>query len=750
MLSCQYTASTAEAFDSFICQNACIIVSGKKHRVPKAPTREANGGLGSMVIFGDIVVVPADPEGKVNLVGRIAVLGSHESKTVTSSFVPGVRPRNGSAQVCSGELQSTLEKILGATPECSPSKRLCLWSAWEAPAKLSRLHKRSTPVTCRFLLMDKAEEEFISDALLILPPYLRYIDHWDFTCTNHCYALFPLSMLNSLSQYSTVTKLSLKRFSFPTYAHLERLLRGIPTLQELSLSGVWIPEDEDEDEDPTEDDSTLPPSPQLDPVRLHKLVVGSGIYIYAPFYKELLRTSAATLVDVTLSCRLLFVSSKIGEVNEEQKKAISTLTRLVQEHPTLSKNGITCVVQNSFKNHTERWSTILEQTFAALHLRAWYIAEAYGHSTDVHEMAFSRDGRWAVSWSGSSSNHPRLLQEVLIWDVSTGEPVLEQYCHGMFSPMGRVSPCAKFSPSDTLLAFYTHDILTTFTLPSADDCATPGAAPRKLGSAQLKTSAGNALDIAWIPESTQIAVAHKSGEVHVWDAVTLTLIRSMPSPLPSRDDHKIYEANLSVSPDGQRALHRSRCGGAITDYLYLWDLTTGTARPLFTNLIGGPDSSPPYAFSLRPSKNPGEVDVLGFPPAHGGRLFIDSTARGNYAVASLALDGRRVVHLSPDGRHALSTDFPTRDGDDDDGKDVPTGCGRVPDVGQARVPTLGRAVYWDLRDGRVHALRERVGHEPSLMVLSEDGSMVMRASDSGAVFFDRVCDVLGEAIEVVR
>ncbi|KAH9911329.1 uncharacterized protein BXZ73DRAFT_108094 [Epithele typhae] len=87
MLSCQYTASTAETFDSFICQNACIIVSGKKHRVPKAPTREANGGLGLMVIFGDIVVVPADPEGKVNLVGRIAVLGSHESKAVTSSFV---------------------------------------------------------------------------------------------------------------------------------------------------------------------------------------------------------------------------------------------------------------------------------------------------------------------------------------------------------------------------------------------------------------------------------------------------------------------------------------------------------------------------------------------------------------------------------------------------------------------------------------------------------------------------------------
>ncbi|KAH9914188.1 uncharacterized protein BXZ73DRAFT_81723 [Epithele typhae] len=90
-----YTASTAEAFDSFVCQNACIIVSGKKHRVPKALTCEANGDLSSMVMFGDIVVVPADPEGKtspvstfftVNIVGRIVVLGSHESKAVTSSF----------------------------------------------------------------------------------------------------------------------------------------------------------------------------------------------------------------------------------------------------------------------------------------------------------------------------------------------------------------------------------------------------------------------------------------------------------------------------------------------------------------------------------------------------------------------------------------------------------------------------------------------------------------------------------------
>ncbi|KAH9925671.1 uncharacterized protein BXZ73DRAFT_49798 [Epithele typhae] len=103
-----YTAPSAEAFaeafDSFVGQHAHITVNGRKTSraaYQKLLLGEVNGDLSATVTFGDVVAVPADPEGqdlnkigtgtvgaffRANIVGRIIVLGSRESKTVTSSF----------------------------------------------------------------------------------------------------------------------------------------------------------------------------------------------------------------------------------------------------------------------------------------------------------------------------------------------------------------------------------------------------------------------------------------------------------------------------------------------------------------------------------------------------------------------------------------------------------------------------------------------------------------------------------------
>ena len=230
-----------------------------------------------------------------------------------------------------------------------------------------------------------------------------------------------------------------------------------------------------------------------------------------------------------------------------------------------------------------------------------------GHSDLVRSVAFSPDGRYALSGSNDKT--------LKLWDVNTGSAIRTFTGHSnqvrsvAFSPDGRY---ALSGSNDNTLKLW--DVNT--------------------GSA-IRTFTGHSdyvLSVAFSPDGRYALSGSSDNTLKLWDVNTGRAIRTFTG-------HSNYVFSVAFSPDGRYAL-----SGSLDNTLNLWDVHTGSAIRTFTghsNLVLSVAFSPDGRYALSGS----EDNTLKLWDVNTGRAIRTFTGHSHRV---------RSVAFSPDGRYALS------------------------------------------------------------------------------------------------
>jgi len=239
-------------------------------------------------------------------------------------------------------------------------------------------------------------------------------------------------------------------------------------------------------------------------------------------------------------------------------------------------------------------------------LRLWDIATGnallrlVGHARTVESVAFSPDGRTALS--GSQDTTLRL------WNIATGAMIREYSGHSdevnsvAFSPDGRT---ALSGSSDKTLKLWNiatgaairtlsgHEALVRSVAFSPDgNTALSGGLDAKLKLWNIATGdairtlsghEGPVVSVAFSPDG-RTALSSGSDAIKVWNIATGDAIRTLTSPTPW-----LAVSSVAFSPDGRMAL-----SGSQDNTLTLWDIATGNT---LLRLAGHSDAVNSVAFS---------------------------------------------------------------------------------------------------------------------------------------------------------
>jgi WD40 repeat protein len=176
-----------------------------------------------------------------------------------------------------------------------------------------------------------------------------------------------------------------------------------------------------------------------------------------------------------------------------------------------------------------------------------------GHTGDAHWVAYSRDGRYAVSCSG----WPIGDGTIRLWDVSTGKQIRQ------FNSLAGQVLCVTFSPDGRRVLYGTNDHAVILL-----DVATGKEVRRFVGCGSVYT-------VTFSPNGRQVLSASADGAARVWDADT-------GKELCKFEGHRDRVMEAVFSPDGKRAL-----SGAMDKTIYLWDVKTGEKVQSFEGHTGG-------------------------------------------------------------------------------------------------------------------------------------------------------------------
>ncbi len=319
-----------------------------------------------------------------------------------------------------------------------------------------------------------------------------------------------------------------------------------------------------------------------------------------------------------------------------------------------------------------------------------FVANQYG----VHSVAFSPDGRTALS-----GGYDKMLK---LWDVSTGREIRGfvghqgQICSVAFSPDGRM---ALSGSRDNTLKLW--------------DVSTGGEIRSFSGHRNWVNS------VAFSPDGRMALSGSSYAELELWDVSTGREIRSFVG-------HQYGVYSVAFSPDGRTAL-----SGSDDNMLKLWDVSTGKEIRSF---VGHQDRVLGVAFS------PDGRTVLSGSADNMLKLWGVSTGRETRSfVGHQGWVGP--VAFSPDGRTALSG------GDDSMMKlwDVSTGnelrsfVGHQGWVGPVAFSPDGRTALsggednmlklWDVSTGK--EIRSFAGHQNMVcsLAFSPDGRTALSGSD---------------------
>ncbi|KAH9928029.1 WD40-repeat-containing domain protein [Epithele typhae] len=671
-----------------------------------------------------------------------------------------------------------------------------------------------------------------NSAPVVLLPYLPCVEVWRF----EVFWAFGMPGFRAFSRFpgacfrkcSSIKTLELKNVHLPSPLHLYRLVACFPKLQNLRLAAVKFT-----------DELALPGSrtsiASLQELKMEDLYMKEQEHL-----RPLHQTSATTLTRLTLPCAWL-PSRDIGEMTrlqylalrcDRQKPVLSSCiiaaekvniflchglpsslitfevvypeaicppqkelddvnrqesepaARLVEDLGRLRKIGATCIFEDVKENHVDRCTSVVEQAFLSLHssnlLRVFRtfthppVKRLYGHTDNVERLVLSPSGAWAASISRCKS--PGWSASIIIWNTESEKLVFEQW----YNVSGFKAISISFASTEALCACTNPSSgVDLFRLPSRSDVAA-GQRLRKVGCFKVGHDDDH-VDHAWRPDGTQLVVLTRLGSLEVWDAITLALVQSFPSPRrilqPRVIDFVDDPSSIQISNDGRFVLHvckftpkpgkRHRC-------IFVHDLVTGICHSPFpspdapatlwfapiTHVVLRSDPARPHVQQVVVVRDDAPIVMLadvGTDSSLGGpvslTLDIEPTQPHRGLLFHVSANGHRVLHTHGT---AVSTTYSVFDVGT--GRPVATVLFRNALQGNRRgmlspdgrhgvllASSYGRYKMWlwHVDEGTLHRIQGTMGcREWTAAEFSGDGATLGLGYSDGTVSFHIVQDVV--------
>ncbi len=281
-----------------------------------------------------------------------------------------------------------------------------------------------------------------------------------------------------------------------------------------------------------------------------------------------------------------------------------------------------------------------------------------GHEHVVYAVALSQDGKRCAA---ADAGEKRIIR---VWDVATGKEI-----HQLTGHARRVTKLA-FMPDGRLVSGSEDWTLRFWDLENGRDVT-----PRP------KESGSPVWDLAWSPDSTTVATANDTGNVHLWEASTgreTGRLRGHVGPAKA----------VAFSPDGSRL-----ATGGDDRRVKIWDVKAREEVRALDPMAGA-------VLSL-------QFDPTGKSLFVGGRGFV-----GKWNVATgqelfrVPLDDRLIrLRCSPDGRTLVMTEYEyrVRMFDAENGREL-LSFQRSGGPGVAFLPNRPHAVAWMIHSQRLARL----------------------------------------------
>lgn len=191
---------------------------------------------------------------------------------------------------------------------------------------------------------------------------------------------------------------------------------------------------------------------------------------------------------------------------------------------------------------------------------AWHKKTFEGHTEEVLSVAFSPDGKYALSGSGGSLS-AIVDSNVRLWDVETGEciRVFSGHINSIYSMYSVYS--VVFSPDGKHALSGGHNLRLW-------DVET-GACIKAIK--QFNTTI---YSVAFSPDGRYVLSGDHETTINLWDINTGNCVKTF-------DGHTDDVKSVAFSPDGRFAL-----SGSLDSTVRLWDVETGKCTRVFTGHIG--------------------------------------------------------------------------------------------------------------------------------------------------------------------